>query len=66
MLTAHEGDGEGYFPMKDGFFRRYEAQGLENGFHGAVEYTCVEDMQGMTLFKDALGTQDKEFYLKMK
>ncbi|MCR4905333.1 MAG: hypothetical protein K6A33_04570, partial [Clostridiales bacterium] len=66
LLTAYEGEGDGYFPMEDGFFRRYEAQGLENGYHGAVEYTCVDDEQGMTLFKDALGTQDRSEYEKVK
>jgi hypothetical protein len=66
LLTDCRGMGDGYFPMEDGFFRRYEAQNLENGYHGSVEYTCVEDEEGVTLFKDALGTQDRAEYEKTK
>ena len=63
-LTEYRGEGGGYFPCADGFFRKYEAQGLTNGFHASVEYTYLEDEKGLTIFKNALGTQDRENYLK--
>ena len=55
-LTAYEGRGEGYMPMADGLFRRYDALGLTDGFVGAVEYTYVQDADGHTvIFRDATG-----------
>ncbi len=55
-LTAYEGTGEGYMPMADGLFRRYNALGMTDGFVGAVEYTYVQDAEGHTvIFKDATG-----------
>ncbi|MBQ7170856.1 MAG: sigma-70 family RNA polymerase sigma factor [Clostridia bacterium] len=61
-LTGYRGTGEGYFPCADGFSRRYEAQNLKGGWHGSVEYTFLEDEEGLTLFRDALGTQDRADY----
>ena len=66
LLTDMTGTGEGFFPAEDGFFRRYEAQNLENGYHGSVEYTYLEDEQGLTIFKAAFGTQDRAEYEKVK
>ena len=66
LLTEYRGTGEGFFPAADGFFRRYEAQGLENGYHGSVEYTYLEDEQGLTIFKAAFGTQERAGYEKVK
>jgi len=45
-LTAYEGTGTGYMPMADGFFRRYEALGLTDGFVAFAEYTCAADEDG--------------------
>ena len=61
-LTDYRGTGEGYFPVGDGFFRRYEPLGLVNGWHGSVEYTFDEDESGMVVFRNALGTQDRANY----
>ncbi|MBQ9468592.1 MAG: hypothetical protein IJU52_06270 [Clostridia bacterium] len=61
-LTEYKGTGEGYFPAADGFFRKYEAQNLTHGWKGAVEYTFLEDENGLTIFRDALGTQDRADY----
>ncbi|MBE6724571.1 MAG: RNA polymerase sigma factor [Ruminococcaceae bacterium] len=66
LLMEMTGTGEGFFPAADGFFRKYEAQGLENGYHGYVEYTYLEDEQGLTIYKAAFGTQDREEYEKVK
>nr|MCR4904705.1 RNA polymerase sigma factor [Clostridiales bacterium] len=66
LLTEMTGTGEGFFPAADGFFRRYEAQNLENGYHGSAEYTYLEDDQGLTIYKAAFGTQDRAEYEKVK
>lgn len=58
-LTSYEGVGEGYFPVKDGLFRRYEAMGLTNGWHGAVEYMFDEENGSFIMIRNALGTQDR-------
>ncbi len=62
ILTEFSGEGAGYFPVSDGFFRRYEAVGLTNGWHAWVEYTFDEDETGMIMFRNALGTQDRANY----
>ena len=64
-LSEYKGTGNGYFPVADGLFRRYDAQGLKGGYHGSVEYTFLEDEQGIALFRNALGTQDRDDYEKL-
>ncbi len=66
LLTESSGTDTGYFPAADGLFRKYEAQNLENGYHGSVEYTYLEDEQGLTIYKAAFGTQDRAEYEKLK
>lgn len=61
-LTRYEGTGEGYFPISDGLFRRYEPTVLGDGYHAWVEYTFDEDESGTVLFRNALGTQDRANY----
>ncbi len=61
-LTDYRGKGEGYFPVADSLFRRYEPTELGNGWHGSVEYTFDEDESGIVLFRNALGTQDRANY----
>lgn len=58
-LIEYKGTGEGYFPLKDGLFRRYEPKELKEGWHGRVEYTFDEDESGFALFKNACGTCDR-------
>lgn len=69
-LTEYIGTGEGYFPTEDGLFRRYEPETLGEGLHASVEYTTVADEEGVTIFRNALGTQDRaafeEFEAKNK
>ncbi|MBD5116002.1 MAG: hypothetical protein HDT48_00615, partial [Ruminococcaceae bacterium] len=59
-LTEYKGRGEGYFPVTDGLFRRYEPQGLKDGWHSWVEYTFDEDESGVVIFRNTLGTRDRE------
>ena len=60
QLTELRGTGEGYFPCEDGMFRRYEVLDIENGWHGAVEYTWDITGGETVIFRNAIGTQDIE------
>ena len=58
-LTSYEGKGEGYMPIADGLFRRYDALGLTDGFVGAAEYAYVADEDGdIVLFTDRIGIRE--------
>ena len=61
-LTAYSGKGDGFFPIADGLFRRYEPTSLGHGYHASVEYTFDEDESGVVIFRNALGTQDRKNY----
>ncbi len=56
-LTECRGKGEGYFPLRDGLFRRYvpSFQPLLDNYRGWVEYTFSTDMTGTVIFKNAAG-----------
>jgi len=55
-LTAYQGTGDGYMPIKGGMTRRYDAIDLTDGYVGAVEYTYVSDDEGRTaIFKNQIG-----------
>ncbi len=55
-LVSYEGTGDGFMPMADGFFRRYEALDLTDGYVGVAEYTYVEDDDGdIIIFEDRTG-----------
>lgn len=59
-LTAYEGVGKDneFFPVFDGLFRRYEAQGLPEHLIGATEYTCVTSPNGsLVLLVDQIGVE---------
>ncbi len=62
QLTAYQGTGEGYFPTDDGFTRRYEPEGVGDGWHGALEFTYLEDENSTVVLRNALGTQDRADY----
>ena len=47
-LTEVRGTGEGYFPLETGFFRRYEAKDLPDGYRASVEYTLLADRDGVS------------------
>lgn len=59
-LTAYEGTGEGYFPVADGLFRRYEPVVLGDGYHAWVEYTFDVEGDSAIMFRNACGTRDRE------
>ena len=60
-LTEYRGTGEGYFPLSDGLFRRYEPadRPLPDGYRGWVEYTFSTDETGTVIFKNAGGVQER-------
>ncbi len=64
QLTDYRGVGQGYFPVEDGLFRRYEPDELGNGWHASLEHTYVVDEQGATIFHNALGNQDRDYFEK--
>ena len=63
-LTEYRGEGskDEYFPLGDGFFRRYEAIDMHPDYSTSVEYTyCVED-DDITVFRSAVGRMKREAY----
>ncbi len=59
VLTEMKGGGDGYFPIVDGSFRRYEPASIADGWKASVEYTFDEDSDGMVIFRNAYGTRDR-------
>ncbi len=59
-LTEYSGTGNGYFPVADGLFRRYEPVVLGDGYHAWVEYTFDVEGDSVILFRNACGTRDRE------
>lgn len=62
-LTEYKKTGDGYFPIADGIFRRYEPTKIGNGWRAAVEYTYDCDDSGAVIFRNATGVQNRENYL---
>lgn len=62
QLTAYEGTGEGYFPVGDGFFRRYSPRRIAEGWRGVLEYTFDEDETGILSIRNMCGEQDRAHY----
>jgi len=55
-LAEFIGEGEGYQPIRDGLYRRYEALNLTDGFEAGVSYTHVADEDGhVAIFSDQKG-----------
>ena len=59
LLTEYRGTGEGFFPLSDGLFRRYEPENLPADWHAFVEYTFSEDQDGTVIIKNAGGSRDR-------
>lgn len=62
QLTEYKGTGEGYFPVDDGLFRRYEPADLREGFISSLEVTFISDGSRSYMIYDAEGSQKTEFY----
>ena len=62
-LTYYEGTGDGYIPVKDGLFRRYEAMGLTDGYVAGAEYTFCEDDNGeLKVLENNIGYGKRKVY----
>ena len=59
-LVTYRGQGEGYFPMVGGLFRRYEPIDISGIWHGALEHTYVEDEDGLLVLHNGIGLKDRE------
>ena len=57
QLTDYRGTGEGYFPAKDGLWRRYEPADLKQGFISSLELTFAEEDGVTYMFADGEGSQ---------
>jgi len=58
-LTAYEGTGDGYMPIKQGMFRCYEAIGLTDGYVGKAEYTFCEENGWIIILENRTGIRMK-------
>ncbi|MBQ8510304.1 MAG: RNA polymerase sigma factor [Clostridia bacterium] len=54
-LTSYSGTGEGFFPMGEGFMRRYDAIGLRDGYEASSVYTMAQVDGEMFIFADQCG-----------
>ena len=60
-LVKYIGTGDGYMPLEAGFLRRYEAQGLTDGYVAAAEYTFENNERGnLVMFADQTGIRKLE------
>lgn len=66
VLTDYLGEGEGYFPIADGLFRRYEPTELGHGWQASVEYTFDVEGDEAIIFRNALGCQDIDDFMRIK
>ncbi len=64
-LTEYRGEGskDEYFPLGDGFFRRYEAVNMHPDYSSSVEYTYTDNGGEINIFRCATGRIKKERYL---
>ncbi len=61
-LTQYRGTGEGFFPLADGLFRRYEAIGIGEGCTASVELTySVEGDDDIVVFCNQTGLQKRDW-----
>ena len=62
QLTEYQGMGEGYFPISDGLYRKYEPDTIGNGYRASLEYTFDSDENGTCVFRNAAGVQSRRDY----
>lgn len=63
-LTEYRGEGskDEYFPVGDGFFRRYEAVDMHPDYRASVEYTYCAEGDDINIFRSAVGRMKRETY----
>ena len=65
QLTDYKGTGEGYFPVRDGLFRRYEPTDIKMGYHAMAEYTFLETETGIDVVRNSRSYRDRADYDRM-
>ena len=65
QLTDYKGTGEGYFPVNDGLFRRYEPTDIKMGYHAMAEYTFLETETGIDIVRNSRSYRDRADYDRM-
>lgn len=66
QLTEYAGVGEGYFPVVDGLYRKYEPDYIGDGYRAALEYTFDSDEQDTCVFCNITGVQRRSDYEKTR
>lgn len=66
QLTEYTGVGEGYFPVVDGLYRKYEPDCIGDGYRAALEYTFDSDEQDTCVFCNITGVQRRSDYEKTR
>ena len=66
QLTEYTGVGEGYFPVADGLYRKYEPDYIGDGYRAALEYTFDSDEQDTCVFCNITGVQRRSDYEKTR
>ena len=64
-LTEYQGVGEGYFPIADGLYRKYKPEHIEDGYSAGLEYSFDSDENGICVFRNATGNQNRANYEKL-
>ena len=62
-LTSYEKTGEGYMPVEDGLFRRYELINAREDYIGKTEYIfCNDDDGHLKIIESNIGIRTKKIY----
>ena len=61
-LTNYEGTGDGYMPVTDGLFRRYELINARENYIGKTEYTFCNDDGQLKIIESNIGIRTKKIY----
>ena len=59
QLTAYRGIGEGFYPIADGLYRKYEPDQIGDGYTAALEYIFDSDEKDTRVFRNAAGSQNR-------
>ena len=65
QLTAYRGIGEGFYPIADGLYRKYEPDQIGDGYTAALEYIFDSDEKDTRVFRNAAGSQNRADFQTM-
>lgn len=63
-LMEYKGTGEGYFPIEDGLFRRYEPKDLGGGWTASTEYTYSQENGKTVIVANMTANQERKIFEK--